>query len=63
MQEKGVMLQDNSLRGPNNKSGAKALMNTIMQLRYISCQIIRTSLKFETSTVLNWDSDCLQQSL
>jgi hypothetical protein len=32
MQEKGVMLQDNSMKGPN-KSGAKALMNTIMQLR------------------------------
>ncbi len=41
MQEKGVMLQDNSLRGPNNKSGAKALMNTIMQLRYIPRLIVR----------------------
>ncbi len=34
MQEKGVMLQDHSMRGPH-KSGAKALMNTIMQLRSV----------------------------
>ena len=33
MQEKGVMLQDHSARG-TQKNGAKALMNTIMQLRY-----------------------------
>ncbi len=33
MQEKGVMLQDNSMKGIG-KTGAKALMNTIMQLRY-----------------------------
>lgn len=33
MQEKGVMLHDKSSKGAH-KSGAKALMNTIMQLRY-----------------------------
>jgi len=32
MQEKGVMLQDHSMKG-GAKNGAKALMNTIMQLR------------------------------
>ena len=32
MQEKGVMLQDHSNKA-HNKHGAKALMNTIMQLR------------------------------
>jgi len=32
MQEKGVMLQDSTMKSAN-KGGAKALMNTIMQLR------------------------------
>ncbi len=38
MQEKGVMLQDHSMKG-QNKSGAKALMNTIMQLRFYFNQL------------------------
>merc|ERR1719516_210371 len=33
MQEKGVMLTDNSSKGGKNTGGTKALMNTIMQLR------------------------------
>jgi len=38
MQEKGVMLQDHSMKG-QSKHGAKALMNTIMQLRYVEKRV------------------------
>lgn len=33
MQNKGVLLTDGSEKGKQGKGGAKALMNTIMQLR------------------------------
>lgn len=33
MQSKGVMLTDGSEKGKNGKGSAKALMNTIVQLR------------------------------
>lgn len=33
MQSKGVLLTDGSEKGKQGKGGAKALMNTIMQLR------------------------------